>query len=103
MAIRKLFEWIGSCLEVVFVVEKTPLKNFGFHRAHMVFQALAFMWALIFGWIVGNWMLFGIASFIHVMLIGGLMVTLYMWRLAYRLPRPIDRYREKLKSIDENK
>ncbi len=61
---------------------KNPLKNQSLSTAHFLMQMLAWMWSAIFSLIVGSYFVFGVTAAAHMLLIGGLFVTLIVFRKA---------------------
>ena len=61
---------------------KNPLRNHTLPTAHMLMQILAWMWSTIFSIAVGSYLVFGITAIAHVLLLGGLFVTLMVFQNA---------------------
>ncbi len=59
---------------------KNPLKNQSLPTAHLLMQMLAWMWSAIFSLMVGSYFVFGVTAAAHMLLIGGLFVTLLVFR-----------------------
>ena len=53
---------------------------------HMVLQVLAWMWCIIFGFIVSSWTVFGISAIAHVALLAGICLTVGTFETAKRNP-----------------
>ncbi|WP_108858500.1 hypothetical protein [Ruegeria sp. Alg231-54] len=61
---------------------KNPLKKYSLSTAHMLMQMLAWMWSAIFSLMVGSYFVFGVTALGHLLLIGGLFVTLAVFQKA---------------------
>ncbi|WP_170696008.1 MULTISPECIES: hypothetical protein [unclassified Ruegeria] len=61
---------------------KNPLKKYSLPTAHMLMQLLAWMWSAIFSLMVGSYFVFGVSAVGHMLLIGGLFVTLMVFHKA---------------------
>ncbi len=61
---------------------KHPLKKYSLPTAHMLMQLLAWMWSAIFSLMVGSYFVFGVSAVGHMLLIGGLFVTLLVFHKA---------------------
>ena len=59
---------------------KNPLRNQSLPVAHLLMQMLAWMWSAIFSLMVGSYFVFGVTAAAHMLLIGGLFVTLLVFR-----------------------
>lgn len=54
---------------------------------HMIMQVLAWMWCIVFGFIVGSWTLFGISAVIHLVLLAAIAITVGTFETARRAPQ----------------
>ena len=54
---------------------------------HMVMQVLAWMWCIVFAFIVGSWTAFGISAVIHVVLLAAIVITVGTFETARRAPQ----------------
>jgi hypothetical protein len=66
----------------VMTIENSPLKQLDPIAAHVVFQALAFIWSGIFAAMVGSVMAFGISAVFHILFISGVVITAMTFREA---------------------
>ncbi len=77
----KSFDVISSWASVMDET-KNPLKKYSLPTAHMLMQLLAWMWSAIFSLMVGSYFVFGVSAVGHMLLIGGLFVTLLVFHKA---------------------
>ena len=57
---------------------------------HMIMQILAFMWSAVFAlYIANSVMAFGISAFLHVLLVGAVLVTVGTFKVAEHPPMEI--------------
>lgn len=75
----------------VMTIENSPLKKLDPIVAHMVFQALAFIWSGIFAVMLGSMMAFGISAVFHMLLISGAVITALVFREANNNPESINK------------
>jgi hypothetical protein len=62
--------FIFSCWNVVMDHNLNPLSNIpDLNTRHMIMQVLAWMWCIVFGFIVGSWTLFGVSAIIQTCLL----------------------------------
>lgn len=54
---------------------------------HMIMQVLAWMWCIVFGFIVGSWTLFGISAIVHLVLLAAIAITVGTFETARRAPQ----------------
>jgi hypothetical protein len=65
-----------------------PLKNIpDTSTRHMIMQVLAWMWCIVFGFIVSSWTIFGVSAIIHMVLLGAIAVTVGTFEIAKRNPQ----------------
>ena len=64
-----------------------PLKNIpDIHVRHIIMQALAFMWCIVFSMCFTNIWLFGITTVAHMILLGAVVFTVLTFETAKRRP-----------------
>jgi hypothetical protein len=69
-------------------LEYNPLKNIpDTSTRHMIMQVLAWMWCIVFGFIVSSWTLFGVSAIIHMVLLAAIAVTVGTFEVAKRKPQ----------------
>ena len=69
-------------------LEYNPLKNIpDTNTRHMIMQILAWMWCIVFGFIVSSWTLFGVSAIIHMVLLAAIAVTVGTFEVAKRKPQ----------------
>ena len=61
---------------------KNPLRNYSLPTAHMLMQVLAWMWSAIFSVLIGSYVVFGVTTIGHSIMIAGLFVTLLIFEKA---------------------
>ena len=54
---------------------------------HMIMQVLAWMWCIVFGFIVGSWTLFGVSAIMHLVLLAAIAITVGTFETAKRAPQ----------------
>ena len=65
--------------------DKSPLKHIpDLMVRHMIFQILAWMWCIIFSFIVGSFIAFGISAIAHTLLLAGVFITFSTFKVAER-------------------
>lgn len=65
-----------------------PLRHIpDLNTRHMVLQVLAWMWCIIFGFVVSSWTVFGISAIAHVALLAGICLTVGTFETARRRPQ----------------
>ena len=65
-------------------VDQNPLRTTNLVAAHMVMQILAWMWSVIFAVALGSYLAFGVSAIAHSLVLGGLFVTLTIFRMNER-------------------
>ncbi|MCK8464072.1 hypothetical protein MUY35_09440 [Aliiroseovarius sp. S1339] len=70
--------------DAVMDVEHNPLRTTNLVAAHMVMQILAWMWSVIFAVALGSYLAFGVSAIAHSLVLGGVFVTLTVFRLKER-------------------
>ena len=65
-----------------------PLRNIpDLNTRHMVMQVLAWMWCIVFAFIVGSWTAFGVSVIGHVILLAAIAITVGTFETARRAPQ----------------
>jgi hypothetical protein len=59
-----------------------PLRNYSLPTAHLLMQLLAWMWSVIFSVSLGSYVVFGVTSVAHLLLIGGIFITVSVFHAA---------------------
>ena len=55
--------------------KRNPLSNIpDMNTRHMVMQVLAWMWCIVFAFIVGSWTAFGVSAVLHVVLLAAIAI-----------------------------
>lgn len=71
-----------SAWDVIMDESKNPLRNLTIQTAHMLMQLLAWMWSTIFSLAIGSYVVFGVTSVGHSLIIAGIFVTMVVFRNA---------------------
>jgi len=80
--------FIVNSWNTVMSLDYNPLKNIPDTNArHMIMQVLAWMWCIVFGFIVGSWTLFGVSAIIHIVLLAAIAITVGTFETARRNPQ----------------
>jgi len=67
---------------------RNPLSNIpDLQVRHLVMQVLAWMWCIVFAFIIGSWTAFGISVVGHVILIAAIVITVGTFETARRAPQ----------------
>jgi hypothetical protein len=68
--------------------KRNPLSNIpDLQVRHLVMQVLAWMWCIVFAFIVGSWTAFGVSVVGHVILIAAIVITVGTFETARRAPQ----------------
>ena len=68
--------------------KRNPLSNIPhLGTRHMVMQVLAWMWCIVFAFIVGSWTAFGVSAVIHIVLLAAIVITVGTFETARRSPQ----------------
>jgi hypothetical protein len=68
--------------------KRNPLSNIpDLNTRHMVMQVLAWMWCIVFAFIVGSWTAFGVSVIGHVILLAAIAITVGTFETAKRAPQ----------------
>ncbi len=75
--------FISDSWATIMIVDKSPLGNIpNLMVRHMAFQILAWMWCIIFSFIVGSFIAFGVSAIAHTLLLAGIFITYSTYRTA---------------------
>ena len=67
---------------------RNPLSNIPhLGTRHMVMQVLAWMWCIVFAFIVGSWTAFGVSAVVHIILLAAIVITVGTFETARRSPQ----------------
>lgn len=78
-------DFIKDSWSGVMIRDKSPLKHIpDLMVRHMIFQILAWMWCIIFSFIVGSFIAFGISAIAHTLLLSGIFITFSTFKVAER-------------------
>lgn len=78
-------DFIKDSWSGVMIRDKSPLKHIpDLMVRHMIFQILAWMWCIIFSFIVGSFIAFGISAIAHTLLLAGVFITFSTFKVAER-------------------
>lgn len=67
---------------------RNPLSNIPhLGTRHMIMQVLAWMWCIVFAFIVGSWTAFGISAVMHIVLLSAIVITVGTFETAKRAPQ----------------
>ena len=67
---------------------RNPLSNIPhLGTRHMVMQVLAWMWCIVFAFIVGSWTAFGVSAVVHIVLLAAIVITVGTFETARRSPQ----------------
>ena len=68
--------------------KRNPLSNIpDLQVRHLVMQVLAWMWCIVFAFIVGSWTAFGVSAVMHVVLLAAIAITVGTFETARRNPQ----------------
>jgi hypothetical protein len=68
--------------------KRNPLSNIpDMNTRHMVMQVLAWMWCIVFAFIVGSWTAFGVSAVAHIVLLAAIAITVGTFETARRQPQ----------------
>jgi len=80
--------FIVNSWNAVMSLDYNPLKNIpDTSTRHLIMQVLAWMWCIVFGFIVGSWTLFGVSAIIHLVLLAAIAITVGTFETARRNPQ----------------
>ena len=79
--------WVLNNWNLVMDDKRNPLSAIpDTSTRHMIMQVLAWMWCIVFGFIVGSWTLFGISAMLHLVLLAAIAITVGTFETAKRKP-----------------
>ena len=85
--VKDMREMIVDSWNSVMNAEMNPLRHIpDLNTRHMVLQVLAWMWCLVFAFIVGSWTAFGVSAIAHVVLLAAICITVGTFETAKRNP-----------------
>lgn len=86
--VRSMREWVYNCWSAVMDHNKNPLRAIpDVNTRHMIMQVLAWMWCIVFAFIVGSWTAFGVSVIGHVILLAAIAITVGTFETARRAPQ----------------
>ncbi len=86
--VKDMKEWIFNSWNSVMNANVNPLRHIpDLNTRHMVLQVLAWMWCIIFGFVVSSWTVFGVSAIAHVALLAGICLTVGTFETARRKPQ----------------
>ena len=81
-------EWIVNSWNSVMNANVNPLRHIpDTNTRHMILQILAWMWCIVFGFIVSSWIMFGVSAIIHLVLLAAIAITVGTFETAKRAPQ----------------
>ena len=81
-------QWIYDCWNAVMDHEQNPLSDIKhLPTRHLVMQILSWMWCSIFAVSLGSMTVFGVTMIAHVLIVGGIAVTVGTFETARRRPQ----------------
>ena len=81
-------QFIVNSWNTVMNLEYNPLSNIpDTSTRHLIMQVLAWMWCIVFGFVVGSWTLFGVSAIIHIVLLAAIAITVGTFETARRNPQ----------------
>ena len=84
-------EFIYDSWNGVMNMDRNPLRHIpDLSTRHMVLQILAWMWCIVFSFLVGSYWVFGVSTIAHVFLLGAIAVTVGTFETAKRRPHAFD-------------
>ena len=80
-------EFIYDSWNGVMNMDRNPLRHIpDLSTRHMVLQILAWMWCIVFSFLVGSFVVFGISAIAHIFLLGAIVITVGTFETAKRKP-----------------
>tara|TARA_B100001057_G_scaffold154002_1_gene154184 strand:+ start:491 stop:868 length:378 start_codon:yes stop_codon:yes gene_type:complete len=84
-------QWVYDCWNSVMDMDRNPLRHIpDLQVRHMVLQILAWMWCIVFSFLIGSFWAFGISMIAHVALLGAIAVTVGTFETVKRKPHAFD-------------
>ena len=79
-------QFVYDSWQGVMNAKHNPLKNIpDMQVRHLVLQALAWMWCIVFSLYVGSWFVLGLTFAAHFFLIAAIVVTIATFRISERV------------------
>ena len=80
--------FVVNCWNTVMDDKRNPLSAIpDLQVRHLVMQVLAWMWCIVFAFIVGSWTAFGVSVIGHVILLAAIAITVGTFETARRAPQ----------------
>ena len=80
--------FIVNSWNAVMNMEYNPLSNIpDTSTRHLIMQVLAWMWCIVFGFVVGSWTAFGVSAVEHIILLAAIAITVGTFETARRNPQ----------------
>ena len=80
-------QWVYDCWNSVMDMDRNPLRHIpDTSTRHMVLQILAWMWCIVFSFLVGSFVVFGISAIAHIFLLAAIVITVGTFETAKRRP-----------------
>ena len=80
--------FIVNSWNAVMNMQYNPLSNIpDTSTRHLIMQVLAWMWCIVFGFVVGSWTAFGISAIVHLVLLAAVAITVGTFETARRNPQ----------------
>ena len=80
-------EFIVNSWNVIMDDRRNPLSNIpDMQTRHVVMQLLAWMWCIVFSFLVGSFVVFGISAIAHIFLLAAIVITVGTFETAKRRP-----------------
>ena len=80
-------EFIYDSWNGVMDMDRNPLRHIpDLSTRHMVLQILAWMWCIVFSFLVGSFVAFGISAVAHILLLSAIVITVGTFETAKRKP-----------------
>ncbi len=80
-------QWVYDCWNGVMDMDRNPLRHIpDLQVRHMVLQILAWMWCIVFSFLVGSFVVFGISAIAHIILLAVIVITVGTFETAKRKP-----------------
>lgn len=77
-------KWLVECWHIVMDSSHNPLHNLGLASQHVVMQALAWMWSMLFSLAFLSIFQFGLVWLAHMLVIAGIVITVSTFHYAER-------------------
>ena len=85
--VKDMKEIVVNSWNSIMNAQVNPLRHIpDLNTRHMVLQLLAWMWCVVFAFIIGSWTAFGISAIAHVVLLAAICITVGTFETAKRNP-----------------